>query len=946
MTFRLPSPAGLLIDRGRTLAFRFESSSYQGHPGDTIASALAAQGVALLSRSFKYHRARGLLSGAGLDGNTLVQLLGAPNVPADHCALEDGLDVSGQHYRGSLARDRDAFLEKLAWVMPVGFYYRAFFRPLGIWQKFWEPMIRARAGLGRIELSTVHRHFDKQHLFCDVAVIGAGPAGLSAALEAAEAGQDVLLVSDESYLGGSLAYARFEPDSGAARRLREDLVRSVLENPRITVMQGTTCTGWFADHWLSLLAKERLYKMRAKRTVFAVGAIEQPVVFRNNDLPGIMSGSAVQRLIHLYGVKPGQRAVVLAGNDHAFGVALDLSEAGVEIATIADLRPERSAAPLANEAMRRGLPVQTVRSVTEAVADRGRTRVKAIVLDGVPYGCDLVCMCTGYAPAYQLPAQAGASVRYDDRQATFVVTPQVGSGVAIAGAVNGVHELGAVRADGARAGRGDDHAVSNGVAVNLPWPIYPHPQGKDFVDFDEDLQVADLVNSVSEGYRDIELVKRFSTLGMGPSQGRQSALNAARIVARERGVSAEVVGVTTARPPAFGEPLAQLAGQGFHPERRTPMHDRHLAAGAQMIAVGAWWRPSYYGGPERRETAIAAEVEAIHRNVGMIDVSTLGKIELRGPDAAAFFERIATFVYAKQPVGSIRYHLMTNEAGTVVDDGIAARLDAEHFYITATTGAVDNTFRQMQWWNAQWRMKVDIANVTGGYAAVNIAGPRSRELLSKLAPEFDLSPGSFPYLAVREEKVAGIPARMLRIGFVGELGYEIHVPQQMGEALWDQLMAAGAALQIRPAGMEAQRMLRLEKGHIIIGQDTDGMTTPAELGMEWAVGKKKPFFVGSRSLGVRGRQKAKRRLVGFGLPLDGPVPQESCIIVHKGEMAGMVTSAARSRQCAKVIGLAYVPPELSETGQDLTIRLADRTDVTAKVTALPFYDPGHARLTC
>jgi sarcosine oxidase subunit alpha len=488
--------------------------------------------------------------------------------------------------------------------------------------------------------------------------------------------------------------------------------------------------------------------------------------------------------------------------------------------------------------------------------------------------------------------------------------------------------------------------ATGGAPVNLPWPIYPHPKGKDFVDFDEDLQVADIVNSVSEGYRDIELVKRFSSVGMGPSQGRQSALNAARIVAQARGVSAEAVGVTTARPPAFGEPLALLAGQGFHPERRTPMHERHLERSAQMIAVGAWWRPSYYGAPARRQEEIAAEVDAIHDNVGMIDVSTLGKIELRGPDAAAFLERIATFVYANQPVGSIRYHLMTNEAGTVIDDGIAARLDPEHFYMTATTGAVDNTFRQMQWWNAQWRMKVDIANVTGGYAAVNVAGPRSRELLTALAPDIDLSPASFPYLAVRAGQIAGIPARMLRIGFVGELGYEIHVPHQMGEALWDRLTDAGAALGVRPVGMEAQRTLRLEKGHIIIGQDTDGMTTPTELGMEWAVGKKKPFFIGSRSLAVRSRQTPKRRMVGFGLPLDGPVPQESCIIVHEGEMAGVVTSAARSRRCDRVIGLAYVPPELSAVGQDICIRLADRTDVTAKVTALPFYDPGQERLTC
>jgi sarcosine oxidase subunit alpha len=282
----------------------------------------------------------------------------------------------------------------------------------------------------------------------------------------------------------------------------------------------------------------------------------------------------------------------------------------------------------------------------------------------------------------------------------------------------------------------------------------------------------------------------------------------------------------------------------------------------------------------------------------------------------------------------------------VTDDGVAARLGADHFYVTATTGSVDTTFRQMQWWNAQWRLKVDIANVTGGYAAVNLAGPRSREVLSRVAGGIDLSPVSFPYLAVREGVIAGIPARLLRIGFVGELGYEIHVPSQMGEALWDRLIDAGRGLGVRPVGLEAQRTLRLEKGHIIIGQDTDGMTTPSELGMDWAVGKNKPFFVGSRSLVLRNRQPGKRQLVGFTLPLAAPLPHESCVVVYRNEMAGVVTSAARSLKCGHVIGLAYVPPELAEHGQTITIRLVDRTEVSARVTALPFYDAGQARLTC
>ena len=946
--FRLAAPAGLLLDRGRPLSFRFEGRPYDGYAGDTVASALAAHGVTLLSRSFKYHRARGVLSGAGHDANTLVQLPDVPNVAADRLGLEDGMDVVGQHYRGTLEDDRDTILERFARWMPVGFYYRAFFRPLGIWQKLWEPLIRARAGLGRIRLETAHDHAEKQHLFCDVAVIGAGPAGLSAALTAAGTGADVLLVSEESYLGGSLAHARFDADGKRGLTLRAELLAAIDAEPRIVVLRDATCTGWFADHWLSVVSPTRLYKVRARRTIFAVGAIEQPLVFRNNDLPGVMTGSAAQRLIRLYGVKPGRRAVVLAGNDHAYGVALDLADAGIEIAVIADLRPNRIDGPLAEAARERSLPVRAVQRVDSALPDRKRYRLQACRLDDASFECDLICMAAGFAPAYQLPAQAGAVVGYEPAIASFRVRPEPDSGVALAGAVGGIHDIDAVLADGRRAGAGKAGGTTLpvGPSVNLEYPIFPHPKGKEFVDFDEDLQIADLTNAVADGYREVELVKRFSTLGMGPSQGRLSALNAARVIADARDVPVAAVGVTTARPPVQGEPLALLAGRAFQVERRTPIHDRHLELGAHMIAVGAWWRPAFYGALAQRDAAIAAEIAAVHDNVGLLDVTTLGKIELRGPDAAQFLERIATFVYAGQAVGTIRYLLLTNEAGTLSDDGVAARIGPEHFYITATTGAVDNTFRQMQWWNAQWRMKVDIANVTGGYAAINVVGPRSRNLLAGLAPSIDLATANFPYLAVRDGEVAGIPARLLRIGFVGELGYEIHAPSSMGEALWDRLIEAGAPLGVRPVGVEAQRTLRLEKGHVIIGQDTDGVSTPSEVGMDWAVGKNKTSFVGSRSLALRGRQSAKRRLVGFTLPLHGPIPSESCVVVQDGEMAGVVTSAARSERCGHVIGLAYVPPELTDPGREFCIRLANGRDVSATVVTLPFYDPTRARMTC
>ena len=399
----------------------------------------------------------------------------------------------------------------------------------------------------------------------------------------------------------------------------------------------------------------------------------------------------------------------------------------------------------------------------------------------------------------------------------------------------------------------------------------------------------------------------------------------------------------TFRPPAFGIRFDTLAGERFHPERLTPMHRRHLDAGAKMMAAGAWWRPAVYAGEPGQPPQEIARIEARHvrHSVGLIDVSTLGKIEVRGPDAAAFLERLYTFRYMKQPVGRARYLLMTDEAGYVVDDGVACRLAEDHFYVTTTTGASDQVYRSMLFWNAQWRMAVDVANVTGAWAAVNLAGPKSRGVLATAAGGLDLTPEGFPYLAVRIGRVAEIEARLFRVGFVGELGYEIHVPAGNGAALWDALMDAGADHGIAPFGVEAQRLLRLEKGHVIVGQDTDGLTHPAEAGMIWALADK-PYFVGDRAVAIHQTRDAVRALVGFTLPPGSPVPEENHLVIQGGDIAGRVTSAGLSTEDDRVIGLAYVPPELSDEGGQFHIRV-DGNLIAATVAPLPFYDPGNNR---
>ncbi|BAN53845.1 MULTISPECIES: 2Fe-2S iron-sulfur cluster-binding protein [Pseudomonas] len=959
---RLPVPMGLLIDRERPLRFEFDGQACQGFAGDTIASALLGNGRWLLSRSFKYHRPRGPLSMAGQDANTLVQLPEEPNVLADLEAAREGQVVEGQNFNGSLTQDRDAYLGKFSRFMPVGFYYRSFYKPKGMW-KVWEPLIRKKAGLGVLDLGFKPQYYDKAYLFVDVAVIGGGPAGLRAALDAANAGAKVLLIEQQPVLGGSLAYARFDIAGTRAASLRQELLATLEGHPNIQVLLEATCNGWFTDNYLPVIQHKRLYKVRASRCLVAAGSFDQPVVFRNNDLPGVMLTSAAQRLMKLYAVKPGQRAVILTGHDDGYLAALDLQEQGVAVAAVVDMRAAPADAALAAELKRRDIPVHLGSTVYEALHETGMRHVSGVDIrpitgqgkvgaHGLRLACDLLCMSAGYMPVYQLLCQAGGKLAYDVNRDEFTLS-HLPAGLDIAGSVNGRHSLANVLADATR-GAADALAAlglqapsqpvfSAEAKVNFPWPIFPHPKGKDFVDFDEDLQVRDIVNATRSGYRDIQLVKRFSTVGMGPSQGRHSALPTARLVAHATGRSISETGVTTARPPFQAEKLAHVAGRAFDPYRQTPMHRRHLQAGAKMMPAGIWQRPAYYGKPEERERCMQEEARHVREKVGLIDVSTLGGLDVRGPDAAELLERVYTFGFAKLPVGRTRYALMTNEQGVVIDDGVCARLGEQHFYVTATTSGVDRIYQQMLKWNAQWRLNVDITNVTAALAAVNLAGPLSRQVLAKVCEDVDLSAEAFPYLGVRQGEVAGISARILRVGFVGELGYEVHVPARHAERLWDALMQAGTDLGIRPFGVETQRLLRLEKGHVIISQDTDGMTHPAEIDMQWAIGRKKPFFIGKRSIEILEAQPLKRKLVGFTLPQGSPQPLEGHLVLDGLDITGNVTSCEYSQTLGQIIGLAYAGAHQATPGTHIPIRVEGGAMVHAKVVQLPFHDPDNLR---
>jgi len=567
--------------------------------------------------------------------------------------------------------------------------------------------------------------------------------------------------------------------------------------------------------------------------------------------------------------------------------------------------------------------------------------------------CDAILMSVGWAAAAQLLLQAGGSTRFCDELQQFV--PQdLPPGIYAAGRLNGVYDLEHRLADGRRAGSQAAAHAGFGVpstavvprSARCPshrFPIIDHPQAKNFVDFDEDLQVKDLENAAQEGFDSSELLKRYSTVGMGPSQGKHSNLNALRILARVRGIGVGQLGLTTARPMYHPVPLKLLAGRSFYLERRTPIDAQHATLGAVWMPAGNWRRPEYYAVPgESRAQSIAAEVQAVRSGVGLIDVGTLGKIEIYGPDAAELLDRVYAGRYSDLKPGMTRYGLMLDESGVIIDDGVIARLGEERFYFTTTTGGSATVFRELLRLNALWGLDCALVNVTGHRAGFNFAGPVSRVILQKLT-DIDLRDESFPYLAVRSGQVAGVAARLMRVGFVGELGYEIHVAAGRGPEVWQALLAAGLPRGLRPFGVEAQRVLRLEKGHFIVGQDTDGLTDPYEANAMWAVAMKKPFFVGQRSLRILQARGPRQKLMGIELAAAAPLPRECHLIIDQGTIAGRVTSVTHSRALNKSIGLAMLSPELAQIGRDIQIRIDNGDMLAARVAAAPFYDPKNLR---
>ena len=965
---RLPARPGELIDRGSEVEFQFDGKKVTAYQGDTIASALHASGVSTFSRGFKYHRPRGLLCCAGRCPNCLVDVDGAPNVRACVRPVEAGMRVRSQNAWPSLRWDFLSVLDRLGWLMPVGFYYKALHRPRLLW-KIARNVIRRVGGLGKIDIDAVpETHWQHRNYHADVAVIGGGPAGMSAALAAAEHGARVTLIDDQPRLGGHLRFnPRANPGDASASgtEVAESQTKAVLANDNVRVMTGATVFAFYQDNLLGIRREHDLVKLRAKRVVVATGSFDVPLLFENNDLPGVMLSSAAQRLMRLYGLRPGNRAVVATSNDDGYRAALDLLDAEVEVAAVLDSRSAASGLTQSARAVEAaGVPILSSSVVAGA---KGKTRLRAVTvrfLDAkgsdeatTKIRCDLLCMSGENQLADGLLYQAGATRDYDQDLGDpehWILPP----GIHVAGGVTGSRDLDAAVAQGRLAGleaaqqlgatssalqTGMDEARSQLVEAKgrrcdeQPVPsIHYHPPAgmKEFVCFCEDVTVKDISQAVAEGFDDIQLLKRYSTATMGPCQGKMCHKALVGLCSRFTGQSVEAIGVTTSRPPLEPVPLGALAGPSHMPMKRSPLDHIHRELGADMVESGPWQRPRSYGLPDE-------ECLAVRQRVGIIDVSTLGKLEVRGKDAGALLDRVYTHRFSNLRVGRIRYGVLCSDNGTILDDGTVARVGEDHYFVTTTSGNVDMIEEWFKWWNAGTGQHAYVTNVTSNYAAVNVAGPYARQTLSKIT-DIDLSPRAFRYMRFKQGEVAGIPGMLLRIGFVGEPGWEVHVPAEYGEYLWAAIMDAGGEFGIAPFGLEAQRVLRLEKKHVIVGQDTDAVSNPLESDMEWTVRFDKDDFIGRSGLVAVRDRGLRNKLVGFVMQ-NGLVPDDGVPVVSGGAPVGRVTSARRSPTTGKGFGLAWVPVDLAEEGRRISV-LIDQKPAPAQVTLRPFYDPDGERL--
>ena len=991
---------GGLIDREKPVHFRFNGRDFFGRAGDTLASALLANNVHMIARSFKYHRPRGILGAGSEDPAGLVQIGRNPQTDANVRATEQeiwsGLEAFPQNCWPSLRYDFYAFNDLLSRFFSAGFYYKTFMGPPANWSTF-EPIIRGSAGMGLAPREPDPDAYESVNRHCDVLVIGGGPAGLMAARSAARAGARVILAEETAALGGRLLSY---PSTGPETMMLDGLApaawaRHVAEElkgyPEVTVLTRTAATGYYADNFVALwekvtdhlppterllsLPRQRLWRVRARQVVLATGAIERAMVFHKNDRPGIMLASAVRTYLHRYAVRPGETAAVFTNNDSAWQTAFDLQDSGATISVIIDTR--RTLDPgVKSMADARGIPV---RRGSVAVDTNGRHRLTEVVIarrrgKGIgptmeSFEANLLAVSNGWSPNVALFAQSRGQLRWDEGRAAFL-PGRSWQNECSAGSANGAVTLADCLKEGAEAGSG---AASRAGFAAEPAPLpalerpepepyaiealwyAPHeePAGKTkaFVDLQDDVKVADLQLAVREGYASVEHAKRYTTMGMGTDQGKVSNLNAFGIIAGARDMPLPAIGTTTFRQPwkplTFGAMAGQHVGPHFQPRRTTPMHSWHVRDGAIFEPVGDWLRPRAYPRPgEAFEATLAREAKAVRESAGLLDASTLGKIDIRGKDARTFLNRIYTNAWTTLAPGRCRYGLMLGEDGMVLDDGVTACIADDHFHMTTTTGGAAHVLTHLEdYLQTEWPdLDVYLTSVTEEWAVASLAGPKSAAILAALCDDLDPDPATFPYLSWQPAHIGGVPARIFRVSFTGELSYEINVPAGYGLALWEALVDIGRPYGLTPYGTEAMHLLRAEKGYIIVGQETDGTVTPHDLGMGWIVSEKKGDFVGKRSLSRPDTSRPDRKqLVGLLTKDPATVLMEGSQLIATPEepappvpMIGHVTSSYMSPTLGRSIALALVKGGLGRTGETVYAARAGGAPIPAVITGTDF----------
>ena len=988
------------IDRSQALSFTFNGQTYQGYAGDSLAAALLANGVDIVGRSFKYSRPRGIVAAGAEEPNAVLQIGSTeaaqiPNVRATQQALYSGLVANSTNGWPSVNTDLMGILGKVGGgMMPPGFYYKTFMYPQNLWMTY-EKYIRKAAGLGRSPTEVDPDIYDQLNQHCDVLIVGAGPAGLAAALAAGRSGARVILADEQEEFGGSLLDTRETLDGKPAADWVAQAIAELQKMPEVTLLPRATVNGYHDHNFLTIhqrltdhlgetapmgQARQRMHRVRAKRVVLASGAHERPLVYANNDVPGNMLAGAVSTYVRRYGVAPGQELVLSTNNDYAYRVVLDWLDAGRQVVAVADARSNPRGSWV-EEARARGVRILTGSAVVEARGSKRVTGARICAIDakahkvtspGEVLDCDLIVSSGGYSPVVHLASHLGGRPEWREDILGFVPGPGNGIQQRIdAGAVNGVFALGDVLANGFEAGaKAAAETGYKAVSGSLPQaevrqeePMLalfqvPHDKStarapKQFVDLQNDVTAAGIELATREGFESVEHVKRYTALGFGTDQGKLGNINGLAIAARSMGISIVQMGTTMFRPNytpvTFGAVAGRHCGELFDAKRYTAMQAWHLRNGAEFEDVGQWKRPWYF--PKNGEdlhAAVARECLAVRNSVGILDASTLGKIDIQGPDAREFLNRVYTNAWTKLDVGKARYGLMCKEDGMVFDDGVTACLADNHFVMTTTTGGAARVMEWLEIYHqTEWpELKVYFTSVTDHWATMTLSGPNSRKLLAKVT-DIDLDKDAFPFMSWKEGLVGGVPARVFRISFTGELSYEVNVQADYALGVWEQIIEAGKEFDLTPYGTETMHVLRAEKGFIIVGQDTDASVTPDDLNMGWCVGRTKPFSW----IGKRGMNRAdclredRKQLVGLK-PVDpNQVLPEGAQLVFDPkqsipmQMVGHVTSSYMSAAMGYSFAMAVVKGGLKRMGERVFAPLADGSVIEAEICSSVFYDP-------